>query len=233
MGGAQSRGAAMTREAILGKVRSGLGATGSDGTRRAAVAQRLGQPQRHLVPARTKDKSPEQLAGLLRRALEEQSATVLEVASAEKIPGAIGAYLRSHNLPAHLRIGKDALLANLPWETEANLVVENGAARPTDEVAATHAVAGIAETGTLVLTSGAENPVTLNFLPETHVIVVAREDIVGPYEDAWDRLRSRFGARTMPRTVNLISGASCTADIGSMLVRGAHGPRRLCVIIVG
>ena len=36
----------------------------------------------------------------------------------------------------------------------------------------------------------------------------------------------------MPRTVNLISGPSRTADIGGQLVMGAHGPRRLCVILV-
>jgi L-lactate dehydrogenase complex protein LldG len=36
----------------------------------------------------------------------------------------------------------------------------------------------------------------------------------------------------MPRTVNFVSGPSRTADIGGQLVMGAHGPRRLCVILV-
>jgi L-lactate utilization protein LutC len=36
----------------------------------------------------------------------------------------------------------------------------------------------------------------------------------------------------MPRTLNFISGPSRTADIGGKLVVGAHGPQRLCVIIV-
>ena len=37
----------------------------------------------------------------------------------------------------------------------------------------------------------------------------------------------------MPRTVNFISGPSRTADIAGTLVTGAHGPRRLCVVLVG
>jgi L-lactate dehydrogenase complex protein LldG len=94
------------------------------------------------------------------------------------------------------------------------------------------AVAAVAETGTLVLTSGPANPVTLNFLPETHIVVLAAEDIVGPYEAAFDRVRAAWGQGIMPRTVNLVSGPSRTADVGGRLVTGAHGPRRLCVIIV-
>lgn len=221
------------REAILSKVRAGLGVKGSDADRRAGVEDRIAAPQRHVIPGRSRGKSAGELATLLRRNLEEQSATVLEVETTADVSAAIGGYLRSQNLPARLRIGTDALLAGLAWNDEPNLHIDRGRADPGDEVGATHALAGVAETGTLVLVSGPDNPVTLNFLPETSIVVLRREDIVGPYEDAWDRLRSRFGPRAMPRTVNLISGPSCTADIGSMLVRGAHGPRRLCVIILG
>jgi L-lactate dehydrogenase complex protein LldG len=63
-------------------------------------------------------------------------------------------------------------------------------------------------------------------------VLLAASDIVGPYEDAWVKLRELFG-ETLPRTVNMISGPSCTGDIGSTIVRGAHGPRRMCVVIVG
>ena len=73
---------------------------------------------------------------------------------------------------------------------------------------------------------------TLNFLPETHIVVVEEEDIVGPYEDALAKIGARFGKGQMPRTVNMISGPSRSADIGGRLVIGAHGPRRLCVVIV-
>jgi L-lactate dehydrogenase complex protein LldG len=65
------------------------------------------------------------------------------------------------------------------------------------------------------------------------VVVVSAEDIAGDYETLWARLRERYGAGVMPRTVNLVTGPSRSADIGQTLILGAHGPRRLHVIVVG
>ena len=62
--------------------------------------------------------------------------------------------------------------------------------------------------------------------------VVRAADIIGNYEKAFDKVRALLGRGVMPRTLNLISGPSRTADIGGRLVVGAHGPRRLCVLIV-
>ena len=90
-----------------------------------------------------------------------------------------------------------------------------------------------AETGTLFLVSGPENPTTLNFLPEAHTVLIKSSDIVGSYEEAWDRLRAIYGKGALPRTVNLVSGPSRTADIEQTIVMGAHGPRRLLVLILG
>jgi L-lactate dehydrogenase complex protein LldG len=81
--------------------------------------------------------------------------------------------------------------------------------------------------------SGADNPTTLNFLPEAHTVLIAAPDIVGSYEEAFDRLLAIHGEGYLPRTVNLISGPSRTADIEQTIVRGAHGPSRLHVLILG
>ena len=80
-----------------------------------------------------------------------------------------------------------------------------------------------------MLISGAETPTTLNFLPDTHIVVVRGEQVVAAYEDGWDRLRDR-GA--IPRTVNFITGPSRTGDIEQRIELGAHGPRRLHIILV-
>ena len=108
-----------------------------------------------------------------------------------------------------------------------------GRAEPSDKACLSRAIVAAAETGTLFLVSGADNPTTLNFLPEFHMVLVKASDIVGSYEEAWDRLRKIYGERTLPRTVNMISGPSRTADIEQTIVRGAHGPRRLYVLIQG
>jgi L-lactate dehydrogenase complex protein LldG len=218
------------RETILAKIRLRLGAHDS-AQRRATVAQRLANPHSPLVPERAK-KQAEERRLQLRTFLEGQSATFIEVASAAEIPVAIGGFLRSTNLPLRVRVGDDAYLRGLAWQKEPALERRSGPAQGDDEVGLSHAAAAVAETGTLVMASGADNPVTLNYLPETQIVVVEDKAIVGGYEDAWQKIRASFGRRVMPRTVNFISGPSRTADIGGQLVMGAHGPRRLCVVLV-
>jgi L-lactate utilization protein LutC len=95
----------------------------------------------------------------------------------------------------------------------------------------TSALCGIAETGTLMLVSGEQNPTSLNFLPDYHIVVLRSDQLVPRMEDAWDTLRASFAQ--MPRTVNFISGPSKTADVEQTVEYGAHGPRCLHVVLVG
>jgi L-lactate dehydrogenase complex protein LldG len=92
--------------------------------------------------------------------------------------------------------------------------------------------AAIAETGTLMLVSGPQTPTTLNFLPETHIVLVHADQVVATYEDGWDRLRTAETSKALPRTVNFITGPSRTADIEQHIELGAHGPRRLHIVVV-
>lgn len=221
-----------SRDSILSKIRAGVGGGANEGERRAIVEERLAAKARHLTPARAKDQTPDQLMTLFRGFLEREAATVVEVASRHEIPSAIASYLRANNLPARIRVGGDAALTQLAWGSEPHLEVVLGRAQATDQIGLTHAAAAVAETGTLVMASGPDNPVTINFVPETHIVVVEQRDLVPVYEDAWDKIRVRFGPNAMPRTVNFISGPSRTADVGGQLVMGAHGPRRMCVVVV-
>ncbi len=138
-------------------------------------------------------------------------------------------------MPLRVRAGADPYLAALPWTDDARIWCSSrDRRRPSDGAGLSRAIAGVAETGTLVLASGADNPVTLAFLPDTHLVVVARETIVGSYEDAMALVAARSSDRgVLPRTLNLVSGPSRTGDIGGKIVMGAHGPRRLAVILVG
>lgn len=218
-----------SRAAILGKIRSQLGADGA--AQRQGVAQaRVGLHARGLVPARAQGKSTAELVQLLRGFLEAQQVTVLDVSAGDGVPAAIAGYLRAKNLPARVRIGSDALLGALPWAA-SGLDISAGRAAVTDEVGVSRAIAAVAETGTLVLASGPANPVTVTFVPESHIVVLSKADLVATYEDVWDRLRAG-GAAEMPRTLNFVSGPSRTADIASHIVTGAHGPKQLCLVLV-
>jgi L-lactate dehydrogenase complex protein LldG len=109
------------------------------------------------------------------------------------------------------------------------LELRRGRAEDGDAAGITGAFAAIAETGTLMLISGAGTPTRNNFLPDTHIVVLRASEIVACYEDGWDRLRA---AGPMPRTVNFITGPSRTGDIEQRLVLGAHGPRRLHIVLI-
>ena len=220
------------RRSLFDRIRQNLAATQPDAVRREAVARRLAEHPRSLIPARASVHGPA-LVQLFAGFIEGQGGTVLQVPMPAETPSAIARYLRSNNLPARIRMGADPYLAAMPWDTEPALERRLGRAAPDDAVGLTHALAGVAETGTLVVASGADNPVTLSFLPETNIVVLQQANMVGSYEAAWDRLRATFGPGKLPRTVNFISGPSRTADIGGVLVRGAHGPKRLCVVLVG
>ena len=124
------------------------------------------------------------------------------------------------------------MLAATPWERKPALAVTIGATAGDDLVAISHAYGAAAETGTLVLLSGPDNPTTLNFLPDNHIVVVASDTVQGDYESVLAALRDRFGAEGLPRAINLVTGPSRSADIEQTVILGAHGPRRLHVILV-
>jgi L-lactate dehydrogenase complex protein LldG len=147
------------------------------------------------------------------------------------VPQAVADYLRNANLPAHVRRGADPVIATLPWHRGGALEVVEGRAQDQDRASVTRAFAGIAESGTIIQVSGEDNPTTLNFLPEVHIVVLEASSIFASYEEAWTKLRSAFGEGVMPRTVNMISGPSRTGDIEQTIVRPAHGPKNMHVII--
>jgi L-lactate dehydrogenase complex protein LldG len=221
-----------TRAAVLDRIRAALGVESLDHARRTAVARRLECHPRGTIPSRATRRGEERVA-LLTDMLTKQGADVSRVTTQKEAVGAIASYLGTCNLPPRLRMGADRVLAALPWREAWDIERSFGRAEPGDRASLSRAVVAAAETGTLFLVSGTDNPTTLNFLPEAHTILIAASDIVGSYEEAWDRVRAIYGQGTLPRTVNLISGPSRTADIEQTIVRGAHGPSRLLVLILG
>ena len=220
----------MSRARILGGISATLDAAADATVRKRSAVQRLAQPLAHPRPRRAMHEGAERVAKFrqFQRAL---GVDVIDVASAGEVPLAIAGYLAALDLRQRLRCGSDPQLAALPWDSAASLVVDIGAAEEGDAVGLSRAIAGVAETGTLVLASGSGNPVTVGLLPETHIVVLRADAIVASYEEACERVLDA-NAGAMPRTLNLVTGASRTGDIGGKIVMGAHGPRRLAVILI-
>ncbi|GLK56530.1 L-lactate dehydrogenase complex protein LldG [Methylopila capsulata] len=219
------------RDQVLGTIRRSLGVTGQEAPRRFAVADRLKTHPSGVLPARATSKSPAERVRLFVEMAEASAATVSTVSSSAEAPAAIAAFLRAHNLAPEVRRGADPRLADLPW-AETTLTVTEGRSFGDDAAGVSAAFAGVAETGTLILASGPDNPTTLNFLPDNHIVLLDAADVAATYEDVWGQVRQRYGAGVMPRTVNWITGPSRSADIEQILLMGAHGPRRLHIVLV-
>ena len=218
------------RSQILGGIRRALRRDALSGSAREAVEGRLASPPRGPAVARAELAQPARV-DLFCQWAEANNATVARVSAAE-VPAEVTNYLARNNLPAAAAMAPSPQLAEYDWALQPLLSLRSGRATASDQVSITGAFAGIAETGTLVMTSGSEHPVTLNFLPDTHIAVLKEEDIVAGYEDVWRKLRARYGKSVMPRTVNTITGPSRTGDIEQAMELGAHGPRRLHIVVV-
>lgn len=220
------------RETMFASIRRSLRVTGAEAERAETVQTRLMRAPNGPIPARGRKPHAEQVQLFVDMVIAA-AGTVERVPDANAVPEAIMRHLRAHNLPMRLKRGADPRLEAVPWATHPTLEVSIGKSDGDDLVGLSHAFAGVAETGTLVLHSGADNPTTLNFLPDDHVVMVEAKDIVGDYEAVWERLRTRFGKGVMPRTVNFVTGPSRSGDIEQTLLMGAHGPRRVHVLLVG
>ena len=117
----------------------------------------------------------------------------------------------------------------MPWKETPRLSVRRSPLVSDDRVAVTEVVAGVVETGTLLVRSGAESPNVLHLLPEAHIAILDAAAIVGSYEDALQILGQH---KPWPRAATFITGPSRTADIEKTPQIGVHGPRHLHIILI-
>src|SRR5271167_1285027 len=217
------------REQILSGIRSSLKRGRLDPGREAEFRARVTAHRRNLIPARASALDHRARIDLFVAMAEEVQATVAPVNSFAAVPETVARYLAEENRAAELVLAPDPSLDDIPWDARPLLRIRRGRAETGDAVSLTPCFAAIAETGTVMLISAADTPTTLNFLPDTHIVLVYADQVVATYEDGWDRLRVGDG---LPRTINFITGPSRTGDIEQRIELGAHGPRRLHIILV-
>lgn len=188
-----------------------------------SINKRITEHRRGVLPAFNED--------LLERFIakaEKVEATVKCISSTSELSDAVYEYLSENNIAPNIAAAPSALLKNLEWKDEVS--IEYRASLGEDLTTLTVAYAGVAETGTLMLCSSKESPTSLNFLPDNNICVIQQGEIFPYVEDVWDKLRKETDV--MPRAVNFISGPSRTADVEQTIQLGAHGPRRLHIIII-
>lgn len=219
-----------SRDAILARVRKALGRNGSDAEARARAEAYIAAHEQGPRPTMP----PDLVERFIHRA-RDMASTVARIATIDEVPARVAHYLADLQLPPALASQRATSgvcwpeFATLDWAA-AGLAIE---ARPTignDKLAITGAYCAIAETGTLVLVSGADTPTASALLPATHVAVLRADRIVSGMEEAFALVRAE--RRSMPRALNLISGPSRTGDIEQTIVLGAHGPYRVHILVL-
>lgn len=158
---------------------------------------------------------------------ERVTATVAQVPLIAQVPAAVAEYLQARDRALHLSIQPVAPLTQLDW-SGFDL---GGDPKQDGGIAVTWAEYGIAETGSVVFRSGPDAPMLLNFLPLCHIVVLAADRIRAYPEDIWPDLGA--AGTPQPRLLTVVTGTSGTADIEARNVRGAHGPRRMHIVIAG
>lgn len=218
------------RAAVLGRIREALDRTPEAEARaRERVAAWAADRHPELVPARGQ-LAPEDRIGLFIEQARAVQTEVERVTGPAAIPAVVARYLRRHNLPQKLAMAPEPALDLADWASQPLLRIRRGTADAGDSTGLTLATAGVAETGTLLLASSAERPTLLAFLPETCIVVLGTDRVVGSYEQAVALHREEAGG--LPRSLNFVTGPSRTGDIAQKLELGAHGPRRLLVVLV-
>lgn len=208
------------RDKILSRIRDKQSGQTTPAAKNAICSHLALHPRGPLPP------TPDDLLACFKERALKLSSDVLETNDRMEVPSLLARYLGERQLP--MRGVCWPSLAGLSWSA-AGLEMQIRPARDQDLVGVTGAFCAIAETGTLMLLSGAETPATTSLLPETHVAVIDPRRIVATMEDAWDLLRKE--CKQPPRAVNFVSGPSRTADIEQTVTLGAHGPYRVLLVL--
>ena len=130
-------------------------------------------------------------------------------------------------------VGRDATVcfwSGDPLVTALDPASLGRVAEPTDAGAGiTSADFGVAATGTLVLTYGAGRSRATGLLPDLHIALLPADRVLATLDEAIARVYEH----EVPRAMTLVTGASATSDIEKIRVTGAHGPRRVAVVVIG
>jgi L-lactate dehydrogenase complex protein LldG len=209
------------RAEIFAAIRKSLPAPAGEGHIKAVLAA-----LRARVPATRPDRVNGDVAEIFLARVQSPgiAATAERIASLDELPAAVARYAATRGLNHEIAVQPDPDLLALDWAK-----FQTHQAIATDEALAVGlALGGIAETGTLVFHSSPASPTLFAYLPLHHVVAVRAETIWPWLED----YVASFTGMPPPRNVNFVTGASGTTDIEGALVKGAHGPGWLHILLV-
>ena len=217
------------RERILSKIKSNLGKEKDRAKIDIDILEaRLKGSMPSLIPKRgiiQQDKLLEKFESSARGV----ASSVSIIDDLAEIPKEVKYYLTQNNIASKIVVLPNKELDSIDWNKYPTLEVTKKFPDEKDETVFVSSYVAIAETGTIVQLSSSENPITSHFLPDNSIVLVKASRIVAAAEDAFKVMRKEINS--IPRTITLISGPSRTGDIALNIELGAHGPRKVHLLI--
>jgi L-lactate dehydrogenase complex protein LldG len=99
------------------------------------------------------------------------------------------------------------------------------------DAALTECEALVAQTGSVLVSAPSAGGRALSVLPPHHVVLARRNQMTPDLGAALQRVREKFKDQ-FPSFLSFISGPSRTGDIERILVLGAHGPKKLTILLL-
>ena len=90
----------------------------------------------------------------------------------------------------------------------------------------------VAQTGSVLITSRSAGGRALSVLPPHHVVLARADQLLADLPDAFALIKQRYSA-AYPSFISFVTGPSRTGDIERILVLGAHGPKKLTILLAG
>ena len=172
-------------------------------------------------------------------AQEAVGGKVIQVPSWEALPEAVAPWMREYKVASAITGTPPALgplRTHLAGRLGIRLRIYDRPIEEMDEAlwetdcGITTARAAIADTGSLVIRPGPEEPRLLSLSVPIHLVLVERGKL---YARLYDYLCAGDYARDLPTNEFLVTGASRTADIEQTLTIGVHGPKVFLVALIG
>jgi L-lactate dehydrogenase complex protein LldG len=236
-----------TRAEFLDRIRKEVARTG--GLFTASTAPRPPRPEEaaEVVRRQMAERWPQALERF-REEFERVAGVFHRAARASEVPGVVLAIARDKGArelvtwaPASLGLdlrpaaGAEGLAVTFAEEVGEPARTRHRAEAARAGLGVTGVDFALAETGTLILLSGAGRPRSTSLLPATHVAVFDRRRLLESLEQVGVMLEALHAdpARTMSGAmINFITGPSRTADIELTLTRGVHGPKEVHAVFV-
>ena len=223
------------RDKILGRIEEALKAPATNHHGKPAGAGAGGsEPFRAWLPP-VGETFEERLA-LFASQCEVLRTEFVECADAAAAAAHLSALASTHQwtkLALHPGVLNDAIAPHLPASL-AQLRVERGYDKvelETCEAGLTECESLVAQTGSICVTSLSSGGRALSVLPPHHIAVARRSQLLADLSEAYEKLAAKYQGN-YPSFISFISGPSRTGDIERILVLGAHGPKKLTILLL-